>query len=180
MMQSLSVISRRRKRDDDNYEFKAEHVIILSLEISDSVNPEVVLFVLDPSSTSLLPDKALSSEQLEKLLDQMKRKKYLTYVKIKSVGPVEPPVNSKPPPKANTADKSSSKAPVVAGVVVPIVVLIAIVFVAWLYLRRRKNKRYTLCSEFFLLLVQSFQLLSATPVPSNMSVTLCKHVLTVN
>ena len=161
MMRFLSFISRRRKRDDNNYEFKAEHVIILSLENSNSVNTdtEVLLFVLDPSSTSLLPDKALSSEQLKKLLDQ--GQKYLTYVNMKSVSTVK----SRSSGEESTGEKSSSKAPVVAGVVVAIVVLIAIVFVAWLYIRRRKNKRYTLCSEFFLVYLQSFQLLSGIPSP---------------
>ena len=57
----------RSKRDAIIYQFQPEHIIILSIkeEVSNSSEDSAVkIFVLDPSSTSLLPNKALTSENL--------------------------------------------------------------------------------------------------------------------
>ena len=130
----------RKKRDAVKYNFEAEHVVILYIKaLSNNVDTEIELFVLDPTSKSLIPDRAFTSENLKKLILEMYQgdNNDLSFP-LKSVDEVHP--------EASTGgEESSSKAPVVAGVIVALLVLICAVVAAWFYLRRRRNsKRYVL------------------------------------
>jgi hypothetical protein len=113
------------------------HVIVLNVvDTSNSVGTEVEIFVLDAISTSPLPDKALSSENLKDLILIMQQRNLLTYT-LKSVDEVIPP----PPLASGKTKESTSKAPVIAGVIIAVLVLIGLVFAIWMYNRRRKNKK---------------------------------------
>ena len=110
------------------------HVIVLNVvDTSNSVGTEVEIFVLDPISTSPLPDKALSSENLKDLILIMQQRNLLPYT-LKSVDQVKPQ-------QASGKKESTSKAPVIAGVIIAFLVLIGLVFAIWMYNRRRKNKK---------------------------------------
>ena len=127
----------RKRREADNYKFLAVHVIVLNVvDTSNSVGTEVEIFVLDAISTSPLPDKALSSENLKDLILIMQQRNLLTYT-LKSVDEVIPP----PPLASGKTKESTSKAPVIAGVIIAVLVLIGLVFAIWMYNRRRKNKK---------------------------------------
>jgi hypothetical protein len=109
-------------------------------DVSNNVNTEteVEIFVLDPTSNSLLPDKAFSSETLKDVILKIPDSD-LPYT-LKSVDGV------KLPPSSNDNSKyendSGLKIPVVAGGIIGVVVLIGLVCAIYLYNRRRKNKRY--------------------------------------
>jgi cobalamin biosynthesis Mg chelatase CobN len=110
------------------------HVIVLNVvDTSNSVGTEVEIFVLDPTSTSPLPDKAFSSENLKNLILIMQQRNLLPYT-LKYVGQVKPQ-------QASGKKESTSKAPVIAGVIIAVLVLIGLVFAIWMYNRRRKNKK---------------------------------------
>ena len=126
----------RKRRDADNYEFEAKHIVVFNVENTTDSETAVELLVLDPTSVALLPDGALSSEDLKTFILRMKEEKDLSYP-LKSVDVVKPP-------QATTGEESSSKAPVIAGVIIAILVLVAVLCGIWLYHRRRKNKRYFL------------------------------------
>ena len=111
---------------------------------------EVEIFVLDPTSNSLLPDKAFSSETLKDVILKISDSD-LPYT-LKSVDGVKLPSkdNNKDGNKNNNKDGNKNdnksdgglKIPVVAGGIIGVVVLIGLVFAIYLYNRRRKNKRY--------------------------------------
>jgi hypothetical protein len=126
----------RKRRAEESHVFKKEDVIVLSIvgASDNTANPEtkIALFVLDPSSSSPLPDSAFSTEDLEAYIKQ------LSLPGLKNVGPGEDsPANT----GASSGDKSTSKAPVIAGVIIAILVVAFIVLGAWFYNRRRKNKK---------------------------------------
>jgi hypothetical protein len=106
-------------------------------DVSNNVNTEteVEIFVLDPTSNSLLPDKAFSSETLKDVILKIPDSD-LPYT-LKSVGVKPPYIYS----KCNGPDWGL-KIPVVAVGIIAVVVLIGLVFAIYLYNRRRKNKRY--------------------------------------
>lgn len=132
---SLFFPCSRKKREAVEYNFEPKHIIIINIKVLSNAETEIELFVLDPTSTSLIPDRAFSSEQLKKVIIAMYNddNKYLSFP-LKKVDKVSPP-------QASTGDNESSKAPVVAGVIVALLVLVCIVFAVWFYLRRRKHKR---------------------------------------
>lgn len=132
---SLFFPCSRKKREAVEYNFEPKHIIIINIKVLSNAETEIELFVLDPTSTSLIPDRAFSSEQLKKVIIAMYDvdNKYLSFP-LKKVDEVSPP-------QASTGDNESSKAPVVAGVIVALLVLVCIVFAVWFYLRRRKHKR---------------------------------------
>jgi hypothetical protein len=107
-------------------------------DISNNVNTEteVEIFVLDPTSNSLLPDKAFSSETLRDVILKIPDSD-LSYT-LKSVDGVKPPSND----NRKGENGSGLEIPVVAGGIIGGVVLIGLVFAIYLYNRRRKNKRY--------------------------------------
>ena len=127
----------RKRRDVVSYKFQAAHVVVVSIkENSNNVNAEteVEIFVLDPTSTSLLPDKAFSSETLKNVILVMPESD-LPYT-LKSVDEAKPR-------KSTDTDDSGLNIPVVAGGIIAVVVLIGLVFAICLYTRRRrKNNRY--------------------------------------
>ncbi|XP_028410904.1 uncharacterized protein LOC114533564 isoform X4 [Dendronephthya gigantea] len=157
----------RNKRASDTYKFEAKHVIIMSQKPKakeEGQNTAVYFLVLDPKSTSLLPDQAFSSKNLKYLIEKI-QKGDLPYpvsgtetvppTTLTSISDTPTTVrsavrptaaSSQPSPsinnvdnEASTGEKSTSKVPVIAGVVVAVVVLIFLVFAFWMY-RRRKNK----------------------------------------
>ena len=132
---SLFFPCSRKKRQAVEYNFKPKHIIIINIEVLSDAETAIELFVLDPTSTSLIPDSAFSSEQLKKMVIAMYSdgNKHLSFP-LKSVDKVSPP-------HASTGDKESSKAPVVAGVIIAVLVLACAVFAVWFYLRRLKHKR---------------------------------------
>ena len=133
---SLFFPCSRKKRQAVEYNFEPKHIIIINIEVLSDAETAIELFVLDPTSTSLIPDSAFSSEQLKKMIIAMYSdgNKYLSFP-LKSVDKVSPP-------QASTGgDKESSKAPVVAGVIIALLVLVCVVIAVWFYLRRRKHKR---------------------------------------
>ena len=107
--------------------------------VSNNVNTEteVEIFVLDPTSNSLLPDKAFSSETLKDVILKIPDSD-LPYT-LKSVDGVKPPSNDI---SEGEKDNDGLKIPVVAGGIIGVVVLIGLVLAIYLYNRRRKNKRY--------------------------------------
>ncbi len=129
----------RKRRATDSLEFRAEHIIIISIE-ENSVKEEttIEIFVLDPRSTSLLPAKAFTPEDLKTVILEMKDSGDLPY-------PLESVVNPNPPTRTTGGpadeDGDGSNVPVI-GAVAGVVVLIALVLTVWFYRRRRKNKRY--------------------------------------
>jgi len=127
----------RKRRAEESHTFKAEDIIIVSIQgVSNNdanAETEIVLLVIDPSSTSLLPNSAFSSEDLNKYIKTLQGQGKLK--NLKKVEPLNPPKTS-----ASSGDKSSSKAPIVAGAIVVIVVIVFVVGAVWLYHRRRRNK----------------------------------------
>ena len=109
-------------------------------DVSNNVNTEteVEIFVLDPTSNSLLPDKAFSSETLKDVILKIPDSD-LPYT-LKSVGEigVKPTSNG----SGRGGHSNGLKIPVVACGIIGVVVLIGLVFAIYLYNRRRKNKRY--------------------------------------
>ncbi|XP_028394968.1 LOW QUALITY PROTEIN: uncharacterized protein LOC114519101 [Dendronephthya gigantea] len=124
--------TNRKKRSSKTYEFKEKHVIITNTIESDSKETEVYLFVLDPDSTSLLPNKAFSSKNLKNMMDRIE-KNDLSYP-LKSI---TIPRNSA---STSSEEKSASVASVVGGLVVAVLILILVVFGVWRYRRHIKNK----------------------------------------
>ena len=128
----------RKRRAEESHTFKAENIIILSIQdvSNNDANAETVieLLVLDPSSTSLLPNSAFSSEDLVKYIKILQ-----VQGKFKNLKSVDRHRGSKTSP--SSGDSSSSKAPIVAGVIVAIVVIAFAVCAVWLYHRRRRNKK---------------------------------------
>ena len=125
----------RKRRAEESHVFKKEDVIVLSIVAAsdNTANPEtkIALFVLDPSSSSPLPDSAFSTEDL---------KAYIKQLSLPGLTNVESGEDS-PNTGASSGDKSTSKAPVIAGVIIAILVVAFIVLGAWFYNRRRKNKK---------------------------------------
>ena len=81
----------RKKRDTTKYEFKPEDVIVLHIKVLDNkVETEIALLLLDPTSTSLLPDSSFTSKELENLIVKIDEKKSngLPFI-IKRVGNVQ-------------------------------------------------------------------------------------------
>ena len=135
----------RKRRAADNLVFKAEHIIIISIkEVPNSVNQEteIEIFVLDPSSTSLLPAKAFTTKDLKTVILEMKDSD-LPYT-LKSVDDQpKKKDNNTPNPDGSTGEGGGgSNIPIVVGAAGGVVVLIALVLAVWFYRRRRKNKKY--------------------------------------
>ena len=121
----------RKRRSSDSLEFRAEHIIIISI---DSVNEgtEIEFLVLDPRSTSLLPAKAFTPEALKTVILEM----VLPYSTVPTTVDC---CTTTPESNYPTGDNDGvSIVPIIGAVVV----LIALVLAVWFYCRRRKNKRY--------------------------------------
>ncbi len=128
----------RKRRAADNLVFKAEHIIIISIkEVPNSVNQEteIEIFVLDPSSTSLVPAKAFTTKALKTVILEMEDSD-LPYT-LKSVDD-QLKRSTTEGPKSD----GSSNMPIIVGAAGGVVVLIALVLAVWFYRRRRKNKKY--------------------------------------
>ena len=80
----------RQKRDATKYGFKAEDVIVLHIKSLNDKETEIALFLLDPTSTSLLPGSSFTSKQLESLIVEIEKTKSNELpFKMKSVGDVQ-------------------------------------------------------------------------------------------
>ena len=65
----------RKKRDTTKFAFKPENVIVLHIKVLDNkVETEIALLLLDPTSTSLLPDSSFTSKELENLIVKIDEK----------------------------------------------------------------------------------------------------------
>ena len=132
----------RKRRAAGSLVFKAEHIIIISIkEVPNSVNQEteIEIFVLDPSSTSLLPAKAFTPKDLKNVILEMKDGDLPYTLKSVNIPNVENPA-----PASSPTDEDGSNMPIIVGAAGGVVVLIALVVAVWFYRRRRKNKRYIL------------------------------------
>lgn len=76
----------RRKRDASQYEFEPEDVIVLNITPLEDEQAEIELLVLDPTSTSPLPDSSFTSKELQSLIVKIDKTK-LSF-QLKSVGGV--------------------------------------------------------------------------------------------
>ena len=96
---------------------------------------EIEFLLLDPTSTSLLPDSSFSSNELENLMLKVYEKKSNSLsFKFKRFG-VDPG-------DTQNGEKNGSKLPIVAGVIAAVIILIGLVLGKWFYNRRRKNERF--------------------------------------
>ena len=74
----------RRKRDSSQYEFTPEDVIVLRITALEDEQTEIELLLLDPTSTSPLPDSSFTTEELQSLILKIDKTK-LSF-QLKSVG----------------------------------------------------------------------------------------------
>ena len=58
----------RRKRGAGQYEFKPEDVIVLNITALEGEQTEIELLLLDPTSTSPLPDSSFTTKELQSLI----------------------------------------------------------------------------------------------------------------
>ncbi|XP_028411072.1 uncharacterized protein LOC114533678 [Dendronephthya gigantea] len=113
---------RRKKRESEAYEFKAEHVIVVNMKEKDQ-KTEVEFLLLDPKPGSHLPE-AFTTQNLKTLTKEIPEKD-LVY-----------PVSDN---EASTQENSTSKTPIIAGSIGAFIAVIFLVFSMWMY-RRHKNK----------------------------------------
>ena len=125
---------------------------------------EVKVFVLDPSSNSLLPNAAFTSEKLVTMIGNISVNDLpYTLISVHDDNPISirpttnKPVTKKPSKKPtidNKAQKgdeeksSSSIVPVVAGAAGAVVLLIALALAAWWIIQRRKKNMNGYFSSF--------------------------------
>ena len=65
----------RKKRDTTKFAFKPENVIVLHIKVLDNkAETEIALLLLDPTSTSPLPDSSFTSKELENLIVKIDEK----------------------------------------------------------------------------------------------------------
>ena len=76
----------RRKRDASQYEFKPEDVIVLNITALEDEQTEIELLLLDPTSTSPLPNSSFTTKELQSLIEKINKTK-LSF-QLKSVGGV--------------------------------------------------------------------------------------------
>ncbi|XP_028410906.1 uncharacterized protein LOC114533567 [Dendronephthya gigantea] len=112
---------RRKKRESEAYEFKAEHVIIVNMKEKDQ-KTEVEFLLLDPKPGSHLPE-AFTTQNLKTLTKEIPGKD-LVY-------PVSDNI------KASTQEKTS-KTPIIAGSITAVILLL--VFSMWMYRRHKSRK----------------------------------------
>ena len=132
----------RRKRDINIYQFRAEHIIILSIKASGNSKTNVEIFVLDPSSTSPLPTKAYTSKKLTDMILKISESD-LPYPLIPVGG------NTVPGEVHDDEGGSSSVVPVAVGAAGGVLLLVAVAVAALCIIRRRKQKRCFALSLFF-------------------------------
>lgn len=106
--------------------------MVLSTNSGNKLNEYIaVLFILDPESTSLVPDKTFSTENAENVLKIISDQNYLPFhLKIitETTGPDE-----------NIGTKPSSNVPVIAGVAGGFVVIIVLVISIYTHKQRQKR-----------------------------------------
>ena len=71
----------RRKRDASQYEFKPEDVIVLHITALEDEQTEIELLLLDPTSTSPLPDSSFTTKELQSLILKIDKTKLSFQVK---------------------------------------------------------------------------------------------------
>ena len=71
----------RRKRDASQYEFKPEDVIVLHITALEGQQTEIELLLLDPASTSPLPDSSFTTKELQSLIVKIDKTKLPFQVK---------------------------------------------------------------------------------------------------
>ena len=71
----------RQKRDASQYEFKPEDVIVLNITALGGNQTEIELLLLDPTSTSPLPDSSFTTEELQSLIVKINKTKLSFQVK---------------------------------------------------------------------------------------------------
>ena len=76
----------RRKRDATQYEFRPEDVIVLHITALDDEETEIEFLLLEPTSTSPLPDSSFTTKELQSLILKIDETK-LSF-QLKSVGGV--------------------------------------------------------------------------------------------
>ena len=76
----------RRKRDASQYEIRPEDVIVLHITALDDKETEIEFLLLDPTSTSPVPDSSFTTEELRSLIVKIDKTK-LSF-QLKSVGGV--------------------------------------------------------------------------------------------
>ena len=108
-------------------------MILSKTTISEGSGTKVELFVLDPTSTELVPSKALSTNDLKSLLQMIAPN--IAYP-VKSIGD-----NTIPQQTKSGGGNSKSKAPLIAGVILAILVLFAVAVLVFLYTHRQRQKR---------------------------------------
>ena len=70
--QPWKIIYRRRRRS--NSEFQAENIIVVNVDTSDD-DIDVEFLVVDPSSSSPVPDKAFSPQKTKDLIENIEKDK---------------------------------------------------------------------------------------------------------
>lgn len=107
--------------------------MVLSTTSGNKLNEFIaVLFILDPESTSLVPDKAFSTENAENVLKIISDKKYLSF-HLKIIHDVPPGTNK------TTGTTKPSNVPVIAGVAGGFVVIIVLVISIYTHKQRQKR-----------------------------------------
>ena len=139
-MYAFFPVLRRKKRASEEINFKEEHVVILSQQSTNNLNEFIAkLFVLDPTSSSLVPDKALSTKNLEYFLEMISADLPFP-VKI---------IDGKPSQRESTnsgdekvVKKEKSKDGLIAGVIIALLVVFGLVIAVFLYTHKQRQKRY--------------------------------------
>ena len=108
--------------------------MILSQQITNNLNEYIVeLFVLDPTSASLVPDKALLTKDLEYLLEMVSQDLPFP-VKV---------IDGKPSATNSGGEKKEkSKKGLIAGVIIALLVVSGLAIAVFLYTHKRRQKRY--------------------------------------
>ena len=110
--------------------------MILSQQSTNNLNKYIAkLFVLDPTSSSLVPDKALSTKSLEYFLEMISADLPFPVTSI----------DGKPSQRESTDsgdEKAKSKDGLIAGVIIALLVVFGLAIAVFLYTHKQRQKRY--------------------------------------